>query len=303
METLNNMTTKTILITGCSSGIGRLTALHFQKQGWNVVATVRKPNEENRLTRLKNVLVNRIDVTDHISISIAIAEAISRFKKIDVVVNSAGYGSYGLLEATDFDSVRRQFEVNVIGPMAVTKGVLPYFRKEKKGMIINVSSMGAKVPFPLGALYHGSKSALEGMSEALSFELESIGVQIKLIEPGAMATNFAGPSLELNLDSSISEYRSFADKVMAKMGKMDRAASNPQIVAHTIYQAVTDNSKKFRYVVGDDAEQLIAARKRMGDLEYFDMIRGLFEISGIRTVKNPDMISPGNDDVAGLCGT
>jgi NAD(P)-dependent dehydrogenase (short-subunit alcohol dehydrogenase family) len=271
------MDNKTILITGCSSGIGRMTAKYFQEKGWNVIATVRSnPEADTELNALDNVLVVALDVTKEDTIKAAVATGIERFEKIDVLLNNAGYGSYGLLEATPEHKIRMQYDVNVIGTLMVTKAVLPHFRSNKEGMVINVASMGGKITFPMGTLYHGSKFAVEGMSEALSYELAGIGVKVKLIEPGIINTNFATTSFDLNVDESMTEYKPFLDKVMAAMSGAATQGSEPIIVAETIYQAATDGSDQMRYIAGEDAEQIIAARKQMDDPEYLAMIKGQF---------------------------
>ena len=270
---------KTILITGCSSGIGRMTAKYFQERGWNVVATVRsKPEEDTELNALENVLVTELDVTNDETIQAAVAAAIERFGKIDVLLNNAGYGSYGLLEATPERKIRMQYDVNVIGTLMVTKAVLPHFRAKGDGIVINIASMGGKITFPLGTLYHGSKFAVEGMSEALSFELAGIGVKVKIIEPGMINTNFATTSFDLNIDESMIEYKPFLDKVLGAMNAAAAQASEPILVAETIYRAATDGTDQLRYVAGDDAEQIIAARKQMEDPEYLGMIKGQFAL-------------------------
>mgnify|MGYP001171534671 FL=1 len=143
---------KTILITGSSSGIGKVTAKLFHEKGWNVIATMRTPEKERELTALENVLVARLDVQDHTSIHDAVQLGIKRFGKIDVLLNNAGYGAYGPLEATSIEKIRRQFDVNVIGLLDVTKAILPHFRQNKDGMVINVSSIAGKMAFPLGSL-------------------------------------------------------------------------------------------------------------------------------------------------------
>ena len=268
------MSNETILITGCSSGIGRLTAKFFQEKGWNVIATVRsKPEEDTELNALDNVLVTTLDVTRKDTIDAAIAAGIDRFGKIDVVLNNAGYGSYGLLEATPEHKMRMQYDVNVIGTMLVMQGIIPHFRERKSGTIINISSMGGKITFPLGTLYHGSKFAVEGMSEALSFEMSAIGVRVKLVEPGMMKTNFGGSSFDMNLDPSLTEYDDFIAGVTAAMAAGGEGAGDPIQVAETIWQAATDGTDQLRYISGQDAEQLIAARKAMDDPEYLALIR------------------------------
>jgi NAD(P)-dependent dehydrogenase (short-subunit alcohol dehydrogenase family) len=268
---------KTILITGCSSGIGRMTAKYFQEKGWNVIATMRsKPEEDTELNALDNVLVTELDVTKEDTIQASVAAGIEKFGKIDVVLNNAGYGSYGLLEATPEHKIRMQYDVNVIGTLMVTKAVLPHFRANGEGTIVNISSMGGKITFPMGTLYHGSKFAVEGMSEALSFELASIGVKVKLVEPGIINTNFATTSFDMNIDPSLTEYKPFLDKVMAGMEGAATQGSEPILVAETIYRAVTDGTDQLRYIAGQDAEQIIAARKQMEDPEYLAMIKGQF---------------------------
>jgi len=133
---------KTILITGSSSGIGKATARFFQREGWNVIATMRSPEKETELSALPNVLVARLDVQDSASIAAAVSAGIERFGRIDVLLNNAGYGAYGLLEATPMEKIRRQFDVNVIGLLETTKAVLPHLRANKSGTIINISSIG-----------------------------------------------------------------------------------------------------------------------------------------------------------------
>ncbi|MEO0836542.1 MAG: SDR family oxidoreductase, partial [Cyanobacteria bacterium J06642_3] len=189
---------KTILITGASSGIGKATAQLFQAKGWHVVATMRNPEKETELTTLENVLVTKLDVLDAESINKSVQLGIEKFGKIDVLLNNAGYGAFGVLEATPTENIQRQFGVNVLGLLDVTKAILPHFRKNKAGILINVSSVGGKMTFPLGSLYHGTKFAVEGISEALSFELEAIGCKVKIIEPGAIKTDFASRSFDFN---------------------------------------------------------------------------------------------------------
>lgn len=266
---------KTILITGCSTGIGRITAKHFQEKGWNVVATVRKHSDSDaELTSLGNVFVTELDVTKEDTIQKAVAKTIEKFGKIDVLLNNAGYGSYGILEATPERAIRMQFDVNVIGTLLVSKNVIPHMREEGDGIIINISSMGGKISFPLGTLYHGSKFAVEGMSEALSFELEAIGIKVKMIEPGMINTNFEETVLKnMNVDPGMTEYGEFLKKVMVGMQKAGSVNSEPIIVAEKIYEAATDGKNQLRYIAGPDAEQIIAARKQLDDNAYLTMIK------------------------------
>ena len=269
---------KTILITGASSGIGKTTAKHFQSQGWNVIATMRRPENETELSRLERVLVTRLDVTDEASIAAAVEAGIAKFGKIDVLLNNAGYGAYGLLEATPIDKARRQFETNVIGLLAVTKGVLPHFRANKSGVLINISSIGGKMTFPLGTLYHGSKFAVEGLSEALHFEMAAIGVRVKIVEPGMIKTDFGGRSFDFTNDESMVEYQPLVGTIMQGMGAMGANGSEPQVVADVIWQAATDGSDQLRYTAGPDAAELIKNRKLADDATF---IAGLKQQLGL----------------------
>ncbi len=268
--------TQTILITGASSGIGKTTAKHFQAKGWNVVATMRKPDQEQELSQLENVLVARLDVQDSDSISQAVNEGIERFGRIDVLLNNAGYGSYGLLEATPVEKMRRQFDVNVIGLLETTQAVIPHFRENKAGVIINIASMGGKVTFPLGALYHGSKFAVEGLSEALSFEMEAIGVRVKIVEPGMIKTDFGGRSFDFNNDESLTEYQELVGKLWTAMEPLAAAGSEPDLVAEVIYQAATDGTDQLRYIAGPDAEQIIEQRKALDDATFLGGLKQQF---------------------------
>jgi NAD(P)-dependent dehydrogenase (short-subunit alcohol dehydrogenase family) len=210
--------TQTILITGTSSGLGRATAKLFHARGWNVVATMRTPENETELTTLDNVLVTRLDVQDPGSIASAVDSGLARFGRIDALVNNAGYGAYGPLEATPIDKIHRQFDVNVMGLLATTKALLPHFRANRSGTIVNISSMGGRVTFPLGTLYHGTKFAVEGLSEALHYELAPFGVGVKIVEPGGIRTDFGGRSFDFTHDPTLTEYQPLVDAVLAGLG-------------------------------------------------------------------------------------
>ncbi len=267
---------KTILITGASSGIGKATAMLFQEKGWNVVATMRTPEKEEELTKLENVLVIRLDVLDLPSIKSAISEGVKKFGKIDVLVNNAGYGAYGPIEAAPREKVVRQFNVNVIGLIDVTQAILPHFRENKNGVIINISSVGGKMTFPLGSLYHGTKFAVEGISEALNYEFEQIGCKIKIVEPGAIATDFAGRSFNFNNDESLVEYQDMITKLFTAFEKLLGNASPASLVADVIYTAATDGTNQLRYIAGEDAKTWIANRKQVDDETFIEGIKSQF---------------------------
>lgn len=271
--------TNTILITGASTGIGKSTAKLFQEKGWNVIATMRTPDKETDLPGLDNVLVTRLDVTDSASIKSAVAEGIERFGQIDVLLNNAGYGAYGPLEAFPMENIRRQFDTNVIGLLEVTKAVLPHFRARKSGVIVNVSSIGGKMTFPLGTLYHGSKFAVEGLSEALHFELEPLGIKVKIVEPGAIDTDFGGRSLDFTNDESLTEYQDTVAKLMAGFTTALSESSPARIVAEVIWDAVTDGTDTLRYEAGDDAKELISNRKTLDDATFIGGLKSQFGLA------------------------
>ena len=267
---------KTILITGASTGIGKATAIYFQEKGWNVVATMRTPEKAEELQTLDNVLVTRLDVLDLESIEQAVSAGIDRFGKIDVLLNNAGYGAYGPLEAMPRESIVRQFNTNVIGLLDVTRALIPHFRQNKAGMVINVSSIGGKMTFPFGSLYHGTKFAVEGISDALSYEFETFGGEVKIVEPGAIATDFAGRSFDFQNDESMVEYQELVAKLFGGFDDILANAAPASLVAEVIYTAATDGTDQMRYAAGPDADQLLPARKAMDDAAFRAMIKEQF---------------------------
>lgn len=270
------MSSKTILITGASSGIGKATAKCFQEHGWNVVATMRKPEAETELTKLDNVLVTQLDVLDESSIQAAVGAAIDQFGGIDALLNNAGYGAYGPLEAFPMENVRRQFDTNVIGLLAVTKAVLPHMRERKSGVIANVSSVGGKLTFPLGALYHGTKFAVEGITEALQYELQPCGITVKIIEPGAIETDFSGRSFDFTNDESLAEYQGTVQAISKFMENVFSISSPAADCAKVIFEAITDGTDKMRYPAAGGAEQFLASREGVDDAAYFAGVREQF---------------------------
>lgn len=267
---------KTILITGASSGIGKETAKLFQSKGWNVIATMRSPEKETELNTLANVLVTKLDVLDPATVKNTISEGIAKFGSIDVLLNNAGYGAYGVLESFTREQIVRQFDTNVIGLLDVTKAVLPHFRANKSGIIINISSIGGKMTFPLGALYHGTKFAVEGISESLSYEVEQFGGKVKIVEPGAIATEFAGRSMDFSNDENMAEYQPIVGKVLSTVNTMFAQASPAKVVANVIYEAATDRTDKLRYTAGEDAKAIIARREATDDTTFIGDMKAHF---------------------------
>lgn len=270
--------TQTIFITGASSGIGKATALYFHNKGWNVVATLRDPAQAGDLAALPRVLVTRLDVMDGASITAAVDAANRRFGGIDVLLNNAGYGAYGPLQAFDMEGIRRQFDTNVIGLLEVTKAVLPCMRAQGHGVIVNISSIGGRMTFPLGTLYHGTKFAVEGLSEALHYELEPLGIRVKIVEPGMIATDFSGRSFDFRQTPDVTAYQPVVDKLFAVLGSPEMAAtaSAPSVVSEVIWTAATDGTPQLRYTAGADAAAFMAARSAQDDATFIGGIKAQF---------------------------
>lgn len=272
---------QTILITGASSGIGRETARLFQSRGWNVVASMRAPERETELDRIDNVLVTRLDVTDPASIRAATDAALDRFGGIDVLLNNAGYGAFGPLEAFSMESIRRQYDTNVIGLLETTKAVLPHMRASRSGTIVNISSVGGKMTFPMGTLYHGTKFAVEGISEGLHYELEPIGIAVKIVEPGMVRTDFGGRSLDFTNDESLDEYQPTVQKLLAAFEEIGNspAGSDPIVVAEVIWTAVTDGTATLRYTAGEDAWEYMKNRRELDDAAFIGGLKAQFGLA------------------------
>jgi NAD(P)-dependent dehydrogenase (short-subunit alcohol dehydrogenase family) len=259
---------KSVLITGCSTGIGAAAAKVFSDHGWNVAATMRKPEQGEALSALPGVKVLALDVTDKTSIDAAVRQTLQDFGNIDALVNNAGYGLFGPFETASQDVIKRQFDTNLFGLFDVTRAALPGMRERRSGVIVNVASIGGLTTFPMNSLYHATKYAVVGFSESLGYELAPFGIQVKVIAPGGVATDFAGRSLMRTFEGDGGAYAPSVAKVMAAFNERRGSYSSSQSLGDAIYGAVTDGSKKTCYVVGEDAVGLLAMRKQAGDEAY-----------------------------------
>jgi short-subunit dehydrogenase len=262
---------KTILITGSSSGIGKETVKLFQSKGWNVAATMRTPEKATDLLKIADVACIRLDVTDVDSIKSAIAETVVKFGRIDAIVNNAGYGLVGAFEASSQEQIEKQFQTNVFGLMNVCREILPVFREQKFGTIVNVASMGGRITFPLYSLYHGTKWAVEGFSESLQYEVKPFGIKVKVIEPGPIKTDFYDRSMDLTTKEGLTAYDEFINKAMPNMQKAGENAPGGELVANVIYNAVTDGTWKMRYSA--NSRMILLARKFLPDSLFFAVVR------------------------------
>jgi len=256
----------TVLITGASSGIGRAAARLFAQRGWQVAATMRNPAKETELSQLPNVRLYALDVTDAASIERAVAAAIGDFGGLDALVNNAGYGVDGVFEAMTDDTIARQFDTNVLGLMRCTRAVIPHFRAQKSGTIVQIASMGGRITFPLYSIYHATKFAVEGFSESLQYELEPFGIRVKIVEPGAIKTDFYDRNREFVMRDDLKPaYGTFVGKVEKVSQQAGAKAVGPEVVAETIFGAATDGSTKLRYPVAYPATMLLPLRRITSD--------------------------------------
>ena len=252
--------TKTVLITGASSGYVKATADLFLERGWNVVATMRRPDTAIFGTRNDRLKLLPLDVTKADSISKAVGDATAAFGAIDVLVNNAGIGIVGAFEATPMTTVREVFETNTFGVMAVTQAVLPKFRARKSGVVVNVTSSATLARMPLASAYTASKMAIEGFTGSLAFELESFNVQVKLVEPGYGPTTRFTANSGSRMDGSIPEaYAPFAERVFAAFAQ-PAAVTKESDVAETVWRAANDGTGQLRFPAGADAVALAQTR-------------------------------------------
>lgn len=240
---------KVVFITGASSGIGKETAKLFQSKNWKVAATMRSPEAAEDLQRIVDVETFRADVTEPDSIKAAVAQTLEKFGRIDVVVNNAGYGLLGPFEAASAEQIERQFRTNVFGTMNVCREIIPYFREQKRGMIVNISSLMGRVAAPFSSLYNATKWAVEGFTESLQYELEPFSIKVKLIEPGPIDTDFYGRSQDIARKDGLAIYDHRLEPFLEFMQSSKDGAPDGSAVAQVIYDAVTDGSRKLRYPV------------------------------------------------------
>ena len=259
------MTAPVALVTGASSGIGAATARTLQSLGHVVHGAARRTD---RLADLETEGIHplALDVTDEASLQAGVAAVLEHSGRIDVLVNNAGYGSYGAIEDVDPAEAQRQFDVNVFGAMRLTQLVLPHMRAQGGGTVVNISSMGGRFHTPLGGWYHATKFALEALSDALRVEVAPFGIDVVVIEPGGIATEWADIAADhLEETSGSGPYADQAAAVAQTLRRSGDRDSSPQVVADAIAAAVSARRPRTRYAVGFGAKPLIAARRVLPD--------------------------------------
>lgn len=264
---------KTIFITGASSGLGKSTAKLFHSKGWRVIATMRNPEKETELNKLKDVVILPLDVTDLEQI-IAITKKVTDLYSVDVVLNNAGYGLIGVLESLDDEQIHRQIVTNLISVIRISKAFTSHFRKKKSGMFINITSTFGLIGFPTCSIYSATKFAIDGFSESMSYELAQFGIQVKIVAPGGMQTDFAIRSMELGQHDAYEQLtaevsKGYSPEQMANYSKVED-------IAQITYEAATDNRNKLRYIAGNDANALYSERVNLGAEKQFQNIKEIF---------------------------
>ena len=284
---------KVAVVTGSSSGIGFETSLLLARKRFYTYATMRNLNKSRKLNDIAEkenlpLKVLQLDVTDDKSVKVAINQIRDESSRIDVLVNNAGYDVMGAVEDLSIDEFKSQFETNFFGVIRVTKEVIPIMRNQGSGNIINISSVGGRIGIPLNTAYISSKFALEGLSESMRYELDQFGIDVILIEPGVVKTNFFENADVVNINTTNNNKTSLYSQLTQKlfegfepMLKSDSSSSLPSDVAEVIYQTIESSNRQVRYLVGKDADSIIKTRQNLSDKEFENWIKeSIFQQKG-----------------------
>ena len=268
---------KVAIVTGSSSGIGYETSLALARDGFYTFATVRNSKKAEKILQIAkkenlNIEIIELDVDDEKSISAAIEKIISKKQRIDVLVNNAGWGLFGSVEDVSMKDFRAQFETNFFGIISIIQKVAPIMRKQGSGVIVNVSSVAGRIGFPGSPAYISSKFALEGLSESLRYELGQFGVKTVIIEPGVIKTNFFS-SMKIAEPKPDSPYKEITEKVIMGIKMMAELGTPPSEVATTILHAIKEENPRPRYIVGNDAQMFLEAKKTKTDTEFENYLK------------------------------
>ena len=269
---------KVAVVTGTSSGIGFETSLALAREGYFTYATMRDTTKSNKIKEIaqkENLKINvlELDVDDEKSVKSAIAQILDQKQRIDVLVNNAGWGLWGCVEDVSVDEFKEQFETNFFSIIRLIQEVAPTMRKQGSGTIVNVSSVVGRIGFPASPAYISSKFALEGLSESLRFELAPFGVDVIIIEPGVIKTNFMKNMKMAKKSELDTVYKDITTKVVSGVKMMAEMGTPPKEVANTIVKAIKDKNPLPRYVVGNDALMFLEAKKSKTDIEFENYLK------------------------------
>lgn len=268
---------KVAIVTGTTSGIGYETCLSLARDGFYTFATVRDIKKAEKIVQIAKkenlkIEIIELDVDDEKSISTAIQKILSKKQQIDVLVNNAGWGLFGSVEDVPVKDFRAQFETNFFGIISIIQKVAPVMRKQKSGVIVNISSVAGRIGFPGSPAYISSKFALEGLSESLRYELGQFGVKVIIIEPGVIKSNFFS-SMKIAEPKPDSPYKEITEKVIMGVKMMAELGTPPSEVATTILKAIKEKDPKPRYVVGNDAQMFLEAKRAKTDTEFENYLK------------------------------
>ncbi|TLX66753.1 MAG: SDR family oxidoreductase [Thaumarchaeota archaeon] len=276
---------KTVLVTGCSSGIGYATSLVLSRNNFMTYGSVRDLSKSGKIQKIIEneglpLKIIHIDVNDNKSIEVAIQKILFESGRIDILVNNAGYGMFGPIEDITVADIKEQFETNFFGAIRLIKTIVPIMRKQGNGIIVNISSMVGRFAVPLNAAYVSSKFALEGFSESISYELEEFGIKVILVEPGVVRTDFF-QNLKIKGTDSKSPYYQLMEKRIGLLKTAMENGTSSNEVANIILHALNSKDPVFRYIIGNDATNCIRMRKSLSDKEFMKWIRdGIFHSKG-----------------------
>jgi NAD(P)-dependent dehydrogenase (short-subunit alcohol dehydrogenase family) len=279
---------KVAVVTGSSSGIGYATSLLLARNGFYTYASVRNISKASNLESIANaeklpLKLIQLDVTGDSSVKEALEKIVSEKGRIDVLVNNAGYGLFGAFEDISLNEIKAQYDTNLFGLIRTTQAVLPTMRKQKSGIIVNISSgvvpMGG---YPGGSAYVGTKFAVEGLSGSLAYELEPFGIKVIIIEPGVIGTNFVNNVVfaKKSQDPN-SPYSQITQKMFSTFEEMLKNASSPELVAKVVFEAVTNENPNLKYSAGKDVETLSATKRNMSDEEFHEMMKQNLKLDSI----------------------
>ena len=269
---------KVAVVTGASSGIGFETALALAREGYHTYATMRDITKSDKIKELGEkdglkISVLELDVNNDDSVKAAIKKILDEKQRIDVLVNNAGWGLWGCVEDVSVDEFKTQFETNFFSVIRLIQEVGPTMRKQGSGKIINISSVAGRIGFPASPAYISSKFALEGLSESLRLEMAPFGVDVIIIEPGVIKTNFLNPVRLAKKSESDTAYRDITTKVVSGVKMMAEMGTPPKEVADTIVKSINDDKSLPRYIVGNDASMFLEAKKSKTDIEFENYLK------------------------------